>query len=193
MKRNWCGASFDAIMLTFVRIVTMLISMVTFKVLAVTFSLEEYGTYASVMLVATTTVSLTVLGLTDAVNYFYVKELDSEKGKVYVYTIFCIQCVIGFASGILLICFKNPIAAYFKNSGVAFSPLLTNVSNMLQVLFVTTKKAKVIAIRNLIISVLKIVLVTIACIILRSILAVVLITLTLDFASVAYMLIYCKA
>ena len=137
MKRNWCGASFDAIMLTFVRIVTMLISMVTFKVLAVTFSLEEYGTYASVMLVATTTVSLTVLGLTDAVNYFYVKELDSEKGKVYVYTIFCIQCVIGFASGILLICFKNPIAAYFKNSsvaylipGVAFSPLLTNVSNM---------------------------------------------------------------
>ena len=199
MRKNWCGASFDALMLAFVRIITMLISMVTFKVLAVTFSLEEYGTYASAMLVATTTVSLTVLGLTDAVNYFYVKELDSEKGKIYVYTIFCIQCVIGVASGILLICFKNPIAAYFKNSsvaylipGVAFSPLLTNVSNMLQVLFVTAKKAKVIAIRNLIISVFKIVLVTVACIIFKSIFAVVLITLALDFVSVVYMLIYCK-
>lgn len=199
MRKNWCGASFDALMLAFVRIITMLISMVTFKVLAVTFSLEEYGTYASAMLVATTTVSLTVLGLTDAVNYFYVKELDSEKGKIYVYTIFCIQCVIGVASGILLICFKNPIAAYFKNSsvaylipGVALSPLLTNVSNMLQVLFVTAKKAKVIAIRNLIISVFKIVLVTVACIIFRSTFAVVLITLALDFVSVVYMLIYCK-
>ena len=199
MRKNWHGAGFDALILTFVRIVTMLISMVTFKVLAVTFSLEEYGTYASAILVSTTTISLTILGLTDAVNYFYVKELDSEKGKVYVYTIFCMQYVIGVAAGILLICFKNPIAAYFKNPsvaslipGVAFIPLLTNVSNMLQVLFVTAKKAKVIAIRNLIISALKIVLVTVACALLKNISAVIFITLALDFASVVYMLIYCK-
>lgn len=199
MKKIGVGASFDALILTFVRIVTMLISMATFKILAVTFSLKEYGTYASAMLVVTTTISLTVLGLTDAVNYFYAKGRNVESGKVYVYTIFAIQFVIGIAVALILIIFKNSIAAYFKNPSVAalipavaFLPLLTNYANMLHVVFITAKKAKVIAIRNLIISVLKILMITAVCLLSKKIHLIIIITLILELGNVIYMLLYCK-
>lgn len=170
MNNKMRGASVDAIALTFVRIVTLLISMVTFKLLAVTFSVEDYGTYASATLVSTTVISLTILGLTDAINYFYAKDRNTERGKVYVYTIFAIQFVIGVAVALILIILKDPIAAYFKNPSVAalipavaFLPLLTNFANMLHVVFIAAKKAKVIAVRNLIISVLKILMITAVC------------------------------
>ncbi len=199
IKKTTSGASVDALALTFVRVVTVLISMVIYKLLAVTFSVEEYGTYASATLISTTVSSLTILGLTDAVNYFYAKERDVEKGKIYVYTIFCIQIIVGVVSAILVICLSKPIAAYFNNTSVekfipivAFIPLFTNISNMLQVLFVTAKKAKIIAIRNLIIAVLKIVFITITCLTLKNMYAVMVITLVLDIGNVVYMLLYCK-
>ena len=199
MKKIGVGASFDALMLTFVRIITMLISMVIFKILAVTFSLKEYGTYASAMLVATTAISLTILGLTDATNYFYAKDRNVERGKVYVYTIFAIQFVVGIAVALMLIILKNPIAAYFKNPSVAalipavaFLPLLTNYANMLYVVFITAKKAKVIAIRNLIISVLKILMISAVGLLSKKIYLIIIITLILELGNVIYMLLYCK-
>ena len=199
MKKIGVGASFDALMLTFVRIITMLISMVIFKILAVTFSLEEYGTYASAMLVSTTVISLTILGLTDAVNYFYAKGRNAERGKIYVYTIFAIQFVVGIAVALILIILKNPIAVYFKNPSVealipavAFLPLLTNYANMLHVVFITAKKAKVIAIRNLIISVLKILMISAVCLLSKKIYLIIIITLILELGNVIYMLLYCK-
>lgn len=199
MKKIGVGASFDALMLTFVRIITMLISMVISKILAVTFSLKEYGTYASAMLVATTAISLTILGLTDATNYFYAKDRNVERGKVYVYTIFAIQFVIGIAVALMLIILKNPIAVYFKNPSVAtlipavaFLPLLTNYANMLHVVFITAKKAKVIAIRNLIISVLKILMISAVCLLSKKIYLIIIITLILELGNVIYMLLYCK-
>ena len=199
MRRKTGGASVDALALTFVRIVTILISMVIYKLLAVYFSVEEYGTYASAMLVATTATSLTVLGLTDAINYFYVKDKNREHSKVYVYTIFFIQLVVGVVCAIAVLLLKNRIAVYFGNPtvadmipGIVFIPVLTNLANMLQVLFVTAQKAKIIAIRNLFISILKIASVAIICLWLKDIYAVIITTLVLDLGTVIYMLVYCK-
>lgn len=199
MNNKIKGASVDAIALTFVRIVTLLISMVTYKLLAVTFSVEDYGTYASATLVSTTVISLTILGLTDAINYFYAKDRNVERGKVYVYTIFAIQFVIGVAVALILIILKDPIAVYFKNPSVAalipavaFLPLLTNFANMLHVVFITAKKAKVIAIRNFIISVLKIIMITAVCLLSKKIYLIIVITLILELGNVIYMLLYCK-
>ena len=199
MKRKMGGASIDALALSFVRIVTIVISMVIYKMLAVYFSVEEYGTYASATLVATTATSLTILGLTDAVNYFYAKDRDNPVGKVYVYTIFLIQLVVGFVSAVVIWLLKNQIAVYFDKPavaglipGVAFIPVLTNLANMLQVLFVTAQKAKVIAVRNLFISILKIASIAVICLWLKDIKAVIITTLVLDIGTVIYMLIYCK-
>lgn len=199
MLRKAKGASVDALALTFVRIITVLISMVIYKLLAVSFSAEEYGTYASVMLVSTTATSLTILGLTDAINYFYAKDRDSENSKTFVYTIFAIQLVVGICAAAGLILFRGAISTYFNNPIVgkliplvAFLPMLTNFSNMLQILFVTEKKAKVIAIRNLIIAFLKIFAVAGTCFFLKNIQTVIFVMLVLEVGNVIYMLAYCR-
>ena len=199
MNKRLNGAAIDALSLTFIRIVTILISMVIYKLLAVKFSLAEYGTYSAAMLIVTTVTSMTVLGMTDAINYFYAKDVDAEKGKKYVYTIALIEVVIGLISAGLLILLRNPVAAYFDNEAVAgvipfiaFMPMLTNLSNMLQVLFVTAQRAKAIAVRNLLISVLKVVSVAIVCWWLNDITTVIIITLALEIGNVIYMFAYCK-
>lgn len=199
MKRNAKGATVDALLLTFVNIIITLISMVIYKLLAVTFSLEEYGIYSSAMLVSTTVTSLTILGLTDAVNFFYTKDTDRERGKKYAYTIFALQFVIGAVAAGVLLLFPKPIAKYFDNPSVAsfipyiaFIPLLTNISSMLHVLFISSQKAKVLAIRNLTISTLKIILIALTCLLIKDIKAVLVITLVLDIGNVVYLLLYCR-
>lgn len=200
MKHKFNGVTIDALALTSVQIIITLISMVIYKLLAFYFSLEEYGTYSSAMLVSSTVVSITILGLTDAVNFFYTKENDKVLGKKYVYTIFALQFIIGTVAAAILFFFRVPIAKYFDNPTVAsyipyiiFIPLLTNISNMLRVLFITAKKAKVLAARNLIVSILKITLILLTCLFIKDIKMVLVITLVLDIGNAVYMLLYCRS
>lgn len=199
MKFKFKGATIDALSLTFVRIIAMLISMVTYKLLAVTFSLEEYGLYSSATLVSTTLTSITILGLTDAMTFFYTKEKDSEEGRVYANTIVALQFIIGGVSAVLICLFKNQIAAYFNNPAVAplipyvaLIPLFTNIFHITQVIFITEQKAKVLAVRSLIISFFKVFFVILTCWLIKDIKAILCITLLLDFATAAYMLWYCR-
>lgn len=200
MKHKFNGATIDALMLTFVNIIITLISMVIYKLLAIYFSLEEYGIYSSAMLVSSTVVSITILGMTDAINFFYTKEDDKELGKKYVHTIFALQFIIGIVATVILFFFRVPIAKYFDNPTVAsfipyiiFIPLLTNISNMLRVLFITAKKAKILAIRNLSISILKIVFILLTCLLIKDIKMVLVTTLVLDIGNAVYMLLYCRS
>ena len=61
MKRIKGGAAIDSILLTGVRVFTAAVSMVVAKMLAVSFSVEEYGIYSEVMLIVTTGTSVTIL------------------------------------------------------------------------------------------------------------------------------------
>lgn len=198
MRKIKDGAAIDSLLLTFVRVVTAFISIIIYKLLAVSFSLEEYGLYSQAMLIVTTVTSITILGMTDAINYFYNKEKDSSNGKTYIQTIFALQFIIGLVCAIVIVVFKKQIALYFGNENVsavvpyiALLPLLTNLLNMLQVLFVSNKKAKIIAMRNLILSFLKVLLISIACFYSKDIKYVLVSTLAIDLVSVIYMLAYC--
>ena len=94
MKRaSYKGLAVDSLILTFVRIITAIVSIICYKLIATTFSLNEYGIYSQAMLVSTTVTSITILGLTDAINYFYNKEIDEKKNKRYVTTAFFSQFV----------------------------------------------------------------------------------------------------
>ena len=61
----------DSILLTFVKVITAVLGIVVSKLLAMHFSLHEFGTYSEAMLIATTASSIAIFGLTNAVNYFY--------------------------------------------------------------------------------------------------------------------------
>lgn len=199
MKRIKGGAAIDSILLTGVRVFTAAVSMVVAKMLAVSFSVEEYGIYSEVMLIVTTGTSVTILGLTDAINYFFNKEHDFNKKSKYVATIFSIQFIVGGIFAVSLFVFRHGIAAYFGDNSVisflpyiAFMPLLNNLMNMLQVLFISGGRAKAIAVRNLVLSLTKIIYVTVVCFMVKDIKYILICLMIVDLLTVIYMWIYVK-
>lgn len=191
--KRFQGIAIDSITLLFVRVVTSLLGLVVTKLLSVHFSLEEYGTYSQGMLIVTTTSSIIIFGLTDTLNYFYNKSSDLNEKRDYISTIFSIQYVLGLLSAILILVIQNPIIRYFNNEQlrgiiiiVAWLPLLQNLIPMLQVLFVSAGKAKLIAIRNLVISIARLVAVIAACYITKNIVHIFYVLLLLDIGQVVF-------
>lgn len=191
------GAATNSIILTFVQVITTVLGLIVTKLLSVNFSLQEYGTYSQALLVITTATSISILGLTNATNYFYNKTKENDKQKEYIATIFTIQYIVGVFSALVIIIFRSPIASYFGNerltgilSIVAFMPILQNLISMYQVLFVSIGKAKVIAIRNLLVSIIRLLAVIVACFVLSNIVTVLVVVMCLDVFQVIYFFIF---
>ena len=162
---NW--PAFDSILLALIQIVTYVANIATTKILSVKLSLTEYGTYSTVNSVITIAASFTLFGLGDSINYYYNKknEESSENKIEYINTIFFVQLLIGVFVGMVLIFASASIANYYNNSLVkplilivCLKPWISNATHLYQVLFVSSNKAKLIAIRNLIVSILKVIL-----------------------------------
>ena len=166
------GASWDSMFLTLVKIVTTLSTIVQTKLLATGLSLEEYGTYSQANIVVSVGTSLILLGLGDAINYFYNSSENSHNISdriKKVNTIFFLEIIAGILFAVVIILFRNGIAKYFSNNAlkvlipiVASKPVLDNLLYFYQLLYVSVGKAKVIAARNLIITLLRIALIYVA-------------------------------
>lgn len=187
------GAATNSILLTLVQVVTTVLGLVVTKLLSVNFSLQEYGTYSQALLVTTTATSISILGLTNATNYFFNKTIDVKQQKAYVSTIFSIQYVVGLFCAIIIILCRTLIANYFGNEAlneilliVALTPVMTNLISMYQNLFVSIGEAKKIAIRNFVVSVGRLAGVILACFVTKSIVTVLIIILFMDIAQVVY-------
>ena len=192
-KINVHGAATDSILLTFVRVITAALGIIVTKLLSVHFSLHEYGTYSQAMLIVTTATSISILGLTNAVNYFYNSATKEEDKERYVGTIFTLQYFIGIICALFILAIQVPLINYFDNEDLskvlflaAWFPLTQNLLPMLQVLFVSTGRAKLIAIRNFIFSVARLCVVLIACFITKNIKTIFIILLFLDVAQVVF-------
>ena len=169
MKRNSFksilnGASGDSFFLIFVRVITLVLGILITRVLSGHFSLQEYGTYSQIMLLITTISSMTTLGMMDGINFFFCKESITEKRDSYVSTIFGLQYISGTIVSVGVLLCTIPISKYFGNDSIkpliifaAVLPVLHNTIQLLQVMFVAIGKAKQIAVRNFIVSVLKLI------------------------------------
>lgn len=167
--RSINGPAFDSILLALIQIVTYAANIVTTKILAVEFSLTEYGTYSTVNSVITLAASLTLFGLGDTINYYYNRKDSCEntaQREEYVNTIFFVQLYLGaVVSGILAV-FAGPISNYYHNLlvkplvlTVCLKPWLSNATHLYQVLFVSSGRAKFIALRNLVLAISKVVMI----------------------------------
>ena len=196
LKTIFSGASGDSFFLIFVRVITLVLGILITRVLSGHFSLQEYGTYSQIMLLITTISSMTTLGMMDGINFFFCREGVAEKRDSYISTICGLQYSVGaFVSAMVLLC-TVPIAKYFGNDSVkpliifaAVLPVIQNTIQLLQVLFVAIGKAKQIAVRNFIVSVLKLVAVTLSCYVFNNIAVVFLCQLITDGLQVAYFMI----
>ncbi len=192
-KNKLHGAAADSLILTFVKVVTAVLGLLTTKVLSTQFSLHEYGTYSQAMLLVSTITSITILGLTDATNFFYNAADDEVIRQQYIATIFGIQYGVGIVSGILVCILSLPIIQYFDNPDLkkiiyfaAWMPILANLIPMLQVLFVSIGKAKIIAVRNFVVSLVRLSFVAVACFITKDIKTIFILILIFDAAQFVY-------
>ena len=79
LRRMDGNAAGDAAVLALVRAMTMCLSLVTTRVLSTYLSTFAYGTYAQILLIVSTTASLTMFGLIDAINFYYCGAAEPEK------------------------------------------------------------------------------------------------------------------
>lgn len=198
--KRFQGVSWDSMFLTIVKVLTTLTSIAITKILSVGLSLSEYGTYSQAMLIISVGTSVLLLGLADALNYFYndKSSANSEKNRIsYVNTVFTIEIIAGICFVVILFCIKNKIVSYFSNNALAIliglisiKPMLENILYFYQLLFISSGKAKIIAIRNLVIAFVKLVAIYFTVALSHDIQIIFVVLLGLDFAQLVFFKIY---
>ena len=185
------GTSGDAVLLMFIKLVTMALGLTVTRLLSQYFSYHDYGTYSQIMLVVNTVASITILGMVDGTNFFYCREADPQKRESYVCTLFTLQCMVSAAAGCVVMLLCGPLCTHFHNPDVAplliFAaalPLFQNLISMLQVLVVSVGKARLLAARNLIVSLTRLVVVIVAIAFVRNVAVVLVMTLVMDLAQI---------
>lgn len=185
------GTSGDAILLMFIKLVTIALGLVVTRLLSEHLSVYDYGTYSQILLVVSTVTSLTVLGMMDGVNYFYCRETDVHKRESYMSTIFALQCAVSTAAGCAVLALSAPLCKHFNNPDVAglliFAaalPLLQNLLSMLQILLVSVGKARLLAARNFVVSVLRLIVVIVVVTLVQNVAVILLTTVVLDAAQI---------
>ncbi len=167
------------------------------RILSGQLSVYDYGTYSQVILLTTTISSFTIMGMMDGVNFFFCKEPDENKRNSYVSTIFFLQYVISAIVSVIMLSCTVPISMkFFENPDlkklmifVAVLPVLQNTISLLQIMFIAIGKAKLIALRNLIVSILKLCAIMLACYVFNNIAVILLCQVITDLAQVIYFII----
>ncbi len=186
------GASSDALALMAIKLVTICLGFVVTRLLSEHLSTYDYGTYSQILLVVSTVSSLTILGMMDGINYFFCSERDEQKSESYIATLFSMQCMVSAAAGAVVLLLRNVLIAGFGNPDVgrllifaAALPLLQNLVSMLQILMVSIGKARMIAFRNLIVSLVRLAAVLVVIALVRNVTVVLMATLLLDIGQIA--------
>lgn len=157
-KISFKGVSGDSIFLAFSKIITLLFGILTAKILSMGLTLTEYGTYSQANLVNTISASLLLLGLPDALNFFYNNKdsCDKDSREKYINTIFFIEIFLWAILFVFIIFGRNLIAAYFGNDAIksllpiaALIPVAANSILLYHVLYVSIGKARIMALLNL--------------------------------------------
>ena len=189
-KISMKGAAWDSVFLTVVKFITIFTAILQTKVLSIGLSLTDYGTYSQANIVVSISVSSRLLGLGDAINYFFNDssgKYSKEQRIQLVNTIYMIELIAGIVLVCIVLFARDLIAQYFSNEAlkivvviISIKPMLDNMIYFYQILFVSTGKAKVIAIRNLIVSILKVISIFIAVHIFKSVIAIYISLIFLD-------------
>lgn len=191
-KRLDGGTSGDAALLMFIKLVTMTLGLVVTRLLSQYFSYQDYGTYSQIILLVNTVTSITIFGMVDGINFFNCRERDPQKREAYLSTIFTLQCMVSAAGGCVVMLLSGPICTHFHNEAVApllifaaILPMLQNLISMIQVLVVSVGKARLLAFRNLIISLVRLAVVLVVISFVRNVALILLMTVIMDVAQLA--------
>ncbi|MDD4375349.1 MAG: oligosaccharide flippase family protein [Clostridia bacterium] len=183
----------NSILLTIVKCVTMVTGIIQIMLLSRIMTLFEYGMYSQLLIVVSIATIFASLGLNNAVNYFYNKEENAEEKSKYINTIFILTTIIGIIAAIVIFVLKVPISNYYDNKSligllvyIVLRPLFQNLISIYQSLYISVGRAKTIAARNFIISVLQAISIPLSFWIFESLKAVLVVQLVLDVLQIIY-------
>jgi len=162
------------------KILTMLFNIASAKILSMGLTTVEYGTYSQANLIYDLGTNLILLGMPDALNfYFHRKEegYTDETRKRVVNTVFFLEFVMGAILAAVILIGQDAVAAYFGNQSVkAFLPIVSilpvcaNTVYLYQTLTVTVGKAKLTTISSLLMTVSRLVAVSLTVFVFHNIL-----------------------
>ncbi len=183
------GATWDSLFLTFAKVLTMLFGIVLSKIMSTGLSLTEYGTYAQVNLVVSIGTSVILLGMPDAINYFFNNKTENDEiaRQRIVNTVFLLELIAGILLAIIVVLGRGWIETYFDNYALhsvlivaSALPVLANLIYFYQMLYVSAGKAKLMSLYNLVLMILKIISAYVAVYILHNILWIYVVLIALD-------------
>lgn len=187
------GNSSNAIFLTLVKLVTMAMGLVTTRLLSQYLTTYDYGTYSQVLLVSSTLCSFTILGMMDGVNYFYCGESNIERREAYVSTIYSLQCIASAVGALAIMGLEGTICSMMRNEGLrpllifsAVMPFFQNILSITQVLILSVGKARLLAIRNFVVSLLRTIIVLVVVLRNHNVFTILSLTMLLDIAQIVF-------
>ena len=185
------GASGDALALAVVKLMTAALGLLTTRLLSQYLSVYDYGTYSQILLVVSTVSSITIFGMIDGVNFFYCTEKDEKERERIIGSIFSLQCIFSVVAGSIVFLLSAPLCAYFENPEIkrllifaVALPMLQNLINMLQVLMISNGKTSLLAVRNLVVSFVRLIVASLIICRVQNIVIVLFTTTLLDLAQI---------
>lgn len=150
----------DVVKLTFSKIITLLVTMLTSMLLSRFRTFEEYGTYSQLLLVINLFSSLFMLGLPNCINYFLARaESDVERNK-FLSVYYTLSTLLSFVVGLVLILSIPLIEACFENSIIhkffyflALYPWITIITSSIENILVVYKKTSFLMLFKLVMSI----------------------------------------
>lgn len=189
LRKLFRGTSADSLLLTAVKLVTIVLSFTVTRLLSEHLSAYDYGTYSQILLIVSTVSSLTILGMIDGLHYFYSNNADPRQRERYVSTVFALECIVSTLAGAVVMLL--PLLVSFENAAAkkllifaALLPLFQNLISMLQVLLVSVGKAKLLALRNLAVALLRLAAVILVVTFVENVAIILVTTLAMDVAQV---------
>ena len=188
------GTSVDAFLLAFVKCVTTLLGLLSVRIISDNFSYLEYGTYNQAILIASSISSITIIGFTDATNYYFNRFSEEKQSQEkYLSTIVTFQLCVGLIAFVFILLAKNALSSFMDNNElngaiqwVALTPLLTNIIAIQQIIFISIGKSRIIAVRNFVISIIKLLAVFISVYITNNIVTILVTMLLFDIFQMLY-------
>lgn len=108
----------EASLLTFSKMFNLIITMTTSMLLSRFRTLEEYGTYSQLSLVINLITTVCLLGIPNAINYFWPRTDTLEERKDFMQTFFGLNTIFSVIAGIVMLISMPILVWYFKNESI---------------------------------------------------------------------------
>lgn len=112
-KKNKIGR--DAATLTFAKVITMAISLVSAMLLSRFRTLQEYGTYSQILIVVNLISALFMMGLPNSINFFLSRYETREERKHFLSVYYTLNIIFSLVMGIVIFLSLPLIINYFSN------------------------------------------------------------------------------